>query len=127
MSGLDRPGVLKQWWDMAKANDFSEFETALQRLQLPMFTVMYADHEGHIMHLFNGQVPLRDRGDFAYWSDVIPGDTSDTLWTKIHPYQDLPRIVDPQSGWLQNANDPPWTTTFPERSPRRLSCLHRPP
>lgn len=111
--GLDRPGVLKQWWDMAKANNFSEFETALQRLQLPMFTVMYADREGHIMHLFNGQVPIRDRGDFAYWSGVIPGDTSDTLWTKIHPYQDLPRIVDPQSGWLQNANDPPWTTTFP--------------
>jgi acyl-homoserine-lactone acylase len=111
--GLDRPGVLEQWWDMAKANNFKQFETALKRLQLPMFTVMYADREGHIMHLFNGQVPIRDRGDFAYWSDVIPGDTSDTLWTKIHPYQDLPRIADPTSGWLQNANDPPWTTTFP--------------
>jgi acyl-homoserine-lactone acylase len=111
--GLDRPGVLEQWWDMAKANNFKEFETALQRLQLPMFTVMYADREGHIMHLFNGQVPIRSQGDFAYWSGVIPGDTSDTLWTKIHPYQDLPRIVDPPSGWLQNANDPPWTTTFP--------------
>jgi acyl-homoserine-lactone acylase len=35
------------------------------------------------------------------------------LWTKIHPYEDLPRILDPASGWLQNANDPPWTTTFP--------------
>jgi acyl-homoserine-lactone acylase len=22
-------------------------------------------------------------------------------------------VVDPPSGWLQNANDPPWTTTFP--------------
>jgi acyl-homoserine-lactone acylase len=96
--GLDRPGVLEQWWDMAKANNFKEFETALQRLQLPMFTVMYADREGHIMHLFNGQVPIRSQGDFAYWSGVIPGDTSDTLWTKIHPYQDLPRIVDPPSG-----------------------------
>jgi acyl-homoserine-lactone acylase len=111
--GLDRPGVLEQWWDMAKANNFNEFETALQRLQLPMFTVIYADREGHIMHLFNGQVPIRDRGDFAYWQGIIPGDVSDTLWTKIHPYQDLPRIVDPPSGWLQNANDPPWTTTFP--------------
>ena len=40
-------------------------------------------------------------------------DTLDTLWTKIHPYKDLPRIVDPKSGWLQNANDLPWTTTFP--------------
>ncbi|MGL5835286.1 MAG: acylase [Waterburya sp.] len=111
--GLDRPGVLEQWWDMARANNFEEFETVLKRLQLPMFTIMYSDREGHIMHLFNGQVPIRSQGDFAYWSGIIPGDTSDTLWTEIHPYEDLPRIVDPPSGWLQNANDPPWTTTFP--------------
>ena len=111
--GLDRPGVLEQWWDMARATNFAEFETALKRVQLPMFTVMYADRFGHIMHLFNGQVPVRSQGDFKYWSGVIPGDTSATLWTKMHPYQDLPRVVDPASGWLQNANDPPWTTTFP--------------
>jgi acyl-homoserine-lactone acylase len=43
----------------------------------------------------------------------VPGDTSATLWTETHPYGDLPRVVDPASGWLQNANDPPWTTTFP--------------
>ncbi|MFN6563009.1 MAG: acylase [Nostoc sp. ChiSLP01] len=111
--GLDRPGVLQQWWDMARAKNLNQFETALKRLQLSMFTVMYADREGHIMHLFNGQVPVRQQGDFAYWQGVIPGDTSKTLWTKIHPYQDLPRVVDPKSGWLQNTNDPPWTTTFP--------------
>ncbi|MBE9048260.1 acylase [Pleurocapsales cyanobacterium LEGE 10410] len=111
--GLDRPRVLEQWWDMAKAQNFQQFEKVLQRIQLPMFTVMYADREGHIMHLFNGQVPIRDQGDFAYWQGIIPGDTSDTLWTKIHSYKDLPRIVDPTSGWVQNANDPPWTTTFP--------------
>lgn len=111
--GLDSPRTLEQWWDMAKAKNFKQFEKVLQRLQLPMFTVIYADREGHIMHLFNGQVPIRSQGDFAYWQGIIPGDTSDTLWTKIHPYQDLPRIVDPTSGWLQNANDPPWTTTFP--------------
>ncbi|WP_414582627.1 acylase [Scytonema sp. PCC 10023] len=111
--GLDRPGVLEQWWDMARSQNLKQFETALQRLQLPMFTVMYADKDGHIMHLFNGQVPVRQQGDFKYWQGIIPGDSSKTLWTKIHAYQDLPRIVDPKSGWLQNANDPPWTTTFP--------------
>ncbi|MDM9379677.1 acylase [Chlorogloeopsis sp. ULAP01] len=111
--GLDRPGVLEQWWDMARAKNLSQFETALKRLQLPMFTVMYADRAGNIMHLFNGQVPMRQEGDFEYWQGIIPGDTSKTLWTKIHPYQDLPRVLNPKSGWLQNANDPPWTTTFP--------------
>lgn len=113
VAGLDRPGVLQQWWDMARSQNLNQFETALKRLQLSMFTVMYADKEGHIMHLFNGQVPVRSFGDFKYWQGIIPGNTSKTLWTKIHPYQDLPRVVDPKSGWLQNTNDPPWTTTFP--------------
>lgn len=111
--GLDQPGVLEQWWDMARATNLSKFEAALKRLQLPMFTVMYADREGHIMHLFNGQVPVRAEGDFEFWQGIIPGDTSTTMWTKTHPYRDLPRVLDPPSGWLQNANDPPWTTTFP--------------
>ncbi|MBW4477626.1 MAG: acylase [Tolypothrix brevis GSE-NOS-MK-07-07A] len=111
--GLDKPGVLEQWWDMARSQNLAQFEKALQRLQLPMFTVMYADRKGHIMHLFNGQVPVRQQGDFEYWQGIIPGNTSKTLWTKIHPYQDLPRVIDPPSGWLQNTNDPPWTTTFP--------------
>ncbi|MBW4506968.1 MAG: acylase [Scytonematopsis contorta HA4267-MV1] len=111
--GLDRPGTLEQWWDMARSQNLKQFQKALSRLQLPMFTVMYADREGHIMHLFNGQVPVRDQGDYKYWEGIIPGDTSKTLWTKIHRYEDLPRVTDPASGWLQNANDPPWTTTFP--------------
>ncbi len=111
--GTDRPGALEEWWDMVRAQNFAEFETALKRLQIPMFTVIYADRQGQIMHLFNGQVPIRKQGDFKYWSGIIPGDTSATLWTKNHPYSDLPRVLNPPSGWLQNANDPPWTTTFP--------------
>lgn len=111
--GQDRAGILEQWWDMATAKNLPAFEKAVQRLQLPMFTIMYADREGHIMHLFNGLVPVRKEGDFKYWQGIIPGDTSKTLWTKFHPYQDLPKVIDPPSGWLQNANDAPWTTTFP--------------
>lgn len=112
--GLDRPLALEQWWNMARSHNLTQFEAAIAPLQIPMFTVLYADRDGHIMHLFNGQVPKRSGGDFKYWQGVIPGDTSSTRWTKIHPYQDLPRAIDPPSGWLQNANDPPWTTTFPQ-------------
>jgi acyl-homoserine-lactone acylase len=78
-----------------------------------MFTIIYADRKGYIMHLFNGLVPLGKQGDFKYWQGTIPGDISKRLWTKFHPYQDLPKVIDPPSGWLQNANDSPWTTTFP--------------
>jgi acyl-homoserine-lactone acylase len=112
--GLDQPGAIQEWWDMARATNLNEFEAALQRLQIPMFTVMYADRDGHILHVFNGEVPVRSGGQFDDWLDRVPGNTSATLWTETHPYSDLPRVLDPPSGWLQNANDPPWTTTLPQ-------------
>ncbi len=112
VAGLDQPKMLEQWWDMARAKNFKEFETILKRLQIPMFTVMYADREGRIMHFFGGHTPARAKGDYN-WASAAPGDISATLWTKYHPFEELPRVVDPPSGWLQNANDPPWTTTFP--------------
>jgi acyl-homoserine-lactone acylase len=111
--GLDRPNIVEQIWGMARASKLSEFEAALQRLQLPMFNILYSDRDGHILYLFNAQVPVHSKGDWKYWRGVVPGDTSATLWTQTHPYRDLPRVVDPPTGWLQNANDPPWTTTFP--------------
>jgi acyl-homoserine-lactone acylase len=111
--GLDQPNMMEQLWGMARASQLSEFEAALERLQLPMFNILYADHQGHILYVFNGQVPIHPKGNWNDWQGVVPADTSATLWTKTHPYQDLPRVLDPPSGWLQNANDPPWTVTFP--------------
>jgi acyl-homoserine-lactone acylase len=111
--GLDAPRSLEQWWDMSRAHNLREFEAALQRLQLPFLSVIYADRDGHIMHLFNARLPKRPHGDFVYWQGVVPGHTSATLWTEYHPYGDLPHVVDPASGWLHNTNEPPWTTTFP--------------
>ncbi|MGC1394750.1 MAG: acylase, partial [Coleofasciculaceae cyanobacterium] len=112
--GLDQPQMLQQFWDMAAATKLSEFEAALKRLQLPMFNLIYADRNDHSLYLFNAQVPIHSQGNWNYWQGTIPGDTSATLWTKTHPYRDLPRVLDPPSGWLQNANDPPWTTAFPQ-------------
>ncbi len=112
--GLDQPDMMEQIWDMARATQLSEFEAALKRLQLPMFNILYSDRDGHILYLFNAQVPIHSKGNWNYWQSVVPGDTSATLWTKTHPYRDLPRVLDPPSGWLQNANEPPWTTTFPQ-------------
>lgn len=110
--GLDRPNITKQYWQMMRAKNFKEFEKALSLLQMPMFTTMYADQDGNIMHLFGGHTPVRPEGNYA-WKQIVPGDTSKTLWTQYHTYDELPKILNPDSGWLQNANDPPWTTTFP--------------
>jgi len=113
VTGLDAPHAMGQYWDMLRARSIGEFDAAVSRLQLPMFTIMYADREGNIMHVFNGRVPIRTRGDWSYWQGIVPGDSSLTRWTGTHGYLGLPRVVNPPSGWLQNANDTPWTTTIP--------------
>ena len=78
-----------------------------------MFNMVYADKDGHILYQYNGYVPIRDHGDFAYWEGLVPGDTSQNLWTKLTPYEDLPRTLDPPAGWVQNTNNPPWMNTAP--------------
>ncbi|MBN1273433.1 MAG: acylase [Candidatus Aminicenantes bacterium] len=111
--GLDRPFVFEQYWNMLRASNLAEFEAALKPLQMPFFNIIYADRDGHIMYLYNGLVPKRSEGDWDFWQGIIPGDRSELIWTNTHPYEDLPRIVDPENGWVQNANDPPWSAVYP--------------
>jgi len=113
MVGLDRPNMFLQWWRMINSTTFNEFEDALKMAQIPFWNVMYADQQGEIFYLFNGLVPKRSSGDWDYWNRIIPGGKSADVWTEVHSYADLPKVKNPEVGWLQNANDPPWTSTIP--------------
>jgi acyl-homoserine-lactone acylase len=114
VAGLDRPGVLQQYLDMGKAHNWAQFEKALKRVQAPMFNIVYADRAGHILYLDNGILPKHPQGgSYADWTRPVAGDTSATLWKDVHPYEDLPKVLDPASGFVQNANDPPWLATYP--------------
>ncbi len=114
VAGLDRPGGLLQYWDMGKAKSFAEYETIMKRVQVPSFNIVYADKEGHVEYIYNGILPKHAKGDLHYWSGLVPGDTSATLWKEVHGYVDLPKVIDPPSGYVQNANDPPWVSTYPQ-------------
>ena len=112
--GLDQPHMFEQYWDMIRARSLQEFESALRRLQIPIFNLIYADREGHILYVFGGRTPIRASGGWQDWQGVVPGDRPEMLWTRTHPYEELPRVVDPSNGWVQSANDPPWTSTLPQ-------------
>jgi len=114
VAGLDAANVFDQYWEMMRSTNLQQFETALARLQMPFFNVVYADRDGRILYVFNGRIPDRPHGDRAFWAGVVRGDTSATLWTRTHSYAELPRLLDPPNGWLQQANDPPWTATIPQ-------------
>ncbi len=114
VAGLDRSGVLKQYLDMGKAQNWTQFEAALRTLQVPTFNIIYADRDGHVLYLDNGILPKhKSGGNYRRWNAPVAGDTSETLWTDVHGYDDLPKVFDPPGGFVQNANDGPWVSTWP--------------
>jgi len=119
--------ALDQYWTMATARNLAEFLAAIQRMQIPMFNIIYADHDGHIFELFNGHVPVRPNYDMQFWSKPVPGDTPTLVWTRIHPYHDLPKVLDPHSGWVQSSNGPPWFMTTPFGDPKNYAPYAAPP
>jgi acyl-homoserine-lactone acylase len=110
----DRPRMFEQFWRMGLARNLEEWREAMRMQQLPIFNTMYADRDGHVMYVYNAAPPVRSHGDYRYWSGVLPGDRSDVISTDaIVPFDQLPQVIDPPSGWVQNCNDSPWTSTYP--------------
>ncbi len=100
---------VEQWYQMGKARNFDEFEAAMRMRAVPSFNVGYADKEGNIWFLYNALLPIRDAR--YNWRGYLPGDTSDVLWTEYLPFDALPQVKNPQSGFLQNCNSTPFFTT----------------
>src|SRR3984957_16927933 len=113
VAGLGRPYALEKNWRMAIAHDFADFQAAVARLQVPTFNVLYADRDGHIEYLYNALVPRHASGDLHYWLSTVAGDTSKTLWRDYLRFDELPKVIDPPGGAVENSNDPPWDAAWP--------------
>ena len=120
VAGTDRPRMLEQWYRMAQATNLGQFRSALAMQSVPMWTANYADAAGHIYMVSNGLVPRRSQGDWNYWARTVPGNTSKTLWTEYLRVDELPQVLDPPSGFTQNANEPPWLSTLPQLDATRF-------
>ena len=108
--------MMEQWYRMDKARSFQEWLDALRLMALPMFNFTYADGQGNIYYVYNALLPVRAEG--YDWSRYLPGDTSETLWTRYLPFERLPQIENPASGFLQNCNSTPYQTTIGPENPK---------
>jgi acyl-homoserine-lactone acylase len=79
------------------------------------------------MLVFDGLVPKRKSGDWNYWSKIVPGNTSETLWDSYLSFDELPKSIDPPAGFNQNTNEPPWTVTLPPLSASGYAPYVAPP
>lgn len=107
--------ALEGWWQLSLARTVQELLETHDRFPLPMFNLVAADSAGSIAALYCGTPPVRDS-----WAEVdrrVPGNDPAALLAGVHPASAMPRVINPESGWVQNCNENPWLFTDPPLSP----------
>ncbi|HEY3136459.1 MAG TPA: penicillin acylase family protein [Blastocatellia bacterium] len=109
LARLEEGGWIDEWYAMGKAKNMAEFKAAMSRCAIPMFNAMAADRDGNTFYVYNGAVPRRStRFD---WSKPVDGSNPEAEWQGYHSFAELPQLMNPKTGFMQNCNQTPFTTT----------------
>lgn len=107
--------ALASWWEMSKAKSLEEIFEIHDRKWLPMFNLTGGDSSGSVGALYCGTPPIR-----ADWDEINhrqDGSDPARLIEDVHPASAMPRVVDPECGWVQNCNDTPFIWCEPPLDP----------
>ena len=115
-SGYGEIRQVEQWFRMNKSRNLEEFGEAMSMLALPMFNTLYADKNGNLYYVYNALLPIRSSGNYD-WKGIIPGNTAYSMWRGYLPFDELPQVVNPKSGFLQNCNSTPFLATNGDDNP----------
>ncbi|WP_369217487.1 penicillin acylase family protein [Streptomyces flavofungini] len=105
--------ALEGWWRMSLATGVEDLFATHDAAPLPLFNVLAADASGSIGALYCGTPPVAAWDGVADVRKRLPGDDPRLLWDEVHPACAMPRVIDPDCGWVQNVNDNPWLFTDP--------------
>lgn len=84
-----------------RAKGWDGFKKALSEYGGPMQNFVYADTEGNIGWHTAGKVPIRKKGDGSL---PYEGKSTDGDWTGYIPFDELPNLYNPPSGFIVTAN-----------------------
>jgi acyl-homoserine-lactone acylase len=108
VAGQDGVSMLKQQRALVRARNLDEFKQGLAMQQFPIMNVIYADKAGNILYVYNGLIPRRDPQ--FNWSRPVDGADARTDWRGFHSLDELPQLLNPADGFVQNCNSSPFTT-----------------
>ena len=89
-------------WASTTPRDWTSALAALESFHAPQQNITYADVDGNIGFVAPGRVPVRRSG--RGWMPA-PGWTGEADWIGHIPFDQLPRVLNPPSGVLVNANN----------------------
>ncbi|WP_442593993.1 penicillin acylase family protein [Neobacillus sp. D3-1R] len=101
-TALEPSPELEAVLNMNKAKDWEGFETALQKFHTPTQNFVFASIDGTIAYKANGKIPIRKNGDGLL---PVPGWTGEYEWEGYIPFNELPKVVNPPSGFISTANN----------------------
>ncbi len=95
---------------MNRAQDYTDFVTAIQSFECPAQNMLYADRKGNIALWGQGQYvnKWKDQGRF-----IMNGWDSATLWKELIPMRENPHAENPAQGYLCSANQCVTDSTYP--------------
>lgn len=120
-AAIDSLKNVEQYHRIQKARDWDEWTRAMSLGGIPATNFVYADKTGRIAFIYNALFPPRKPG-FDY-RGILPGDTSADMWDGSLGFAAMPKVVDPASGWVVNANNTPFLAAGPgsELDPKAFS------
>jgi penicillin amidase len=110
--GQERLGELPSMLDLCRSRDWESFRKAAARWRLPIVNLVYADVDGHIGWQGVGSIPIRGEGERT--RGYRPANDPTHEWRGSIAFDDLPRLFDPEHGWIATANNKPVDDDFPQ-------------
>lgn len=113
-AGIGEVRNFEQYYRLNRAKSFEDWLEAMKMQAIASTNFVYGDREGNIAYLYNAAFP--ERSPEIDWSKVLPGDRADLIWTDYEPFDEQPFYLNPESGWLVNANNTPFLATATEHN-----------
>jgi acyl-homoserine lactone acylase PvdQ len=99
--------ALTQSYTRTKARNYGEFRGTMDLHTNSSNNTIYADADGNIAYFHANFIPRRDRR--FDWTKPVEGSSVTTEWGRLLAVEESPHLLNPQSGWLYNANNAPWS------------------
>jgi len=108
--------ALEQSYLRTKATNYKTYLQTMELKANSSNNTIFADADGDIAYFHGNFIPRRDtRYD---WTKPVDGSTPATEWQGLLNIDETPHLLNPQSGWLYNSNNWPWSAAG-ESSPKK--------
>ncbi|WP_282837542.1 penicillin acylase family protein [Microbacterium flavum] len=101
-TALDAGSTASAIFALNEATDFAGFRAAAAVFDVPAQNLVYADRSGNIGYQSPGKLPIRGAGDGTM---PQPGWDSAYDWRGFIPFDELPVVYNPESGFIVTANN----------------------